>query len=906
MVGSLRSALLIATALTVCGTASAEGATEPVYQFDIQAQPLSQALTEFSQASAQQIIYSEDLTKDHTAPALRGNYTAGKALGVLLAGTDLKSEPSASGVLMIQKRETAGSAETPETVIVTGTARAERRFDVDYAVNSLSQDQVAKLAPINYADMLGMLPGIQVEATGGEVQNITRVRGIPDDRGYLVFQQDGLPFFQEIDGYFFNSGDGMNRYDLMTERVEVVRGGPSAIYASDAAAIANNITVTGSDKSRGKAQVTLGDSGLYRIDAMQSGALTDNTHYAIGGFLRYNSGYRDNGFPTDKGGQLRANITRDLGHGTLKISGTYLNDHNVFYLPIPVADPNNPSVSLNKYINYFSGTMNSPVFRNVTISYQDGNGVTRSLNRDLSNGRHITFANLATSYEGNFDDWLVSFKAGYTVGKLDFDALYSTTNPYDANAFEANFFPKAQAAFASQGSVARLGFALAGTNGSVAYDPYAASGLVMQAQYRAVTSSFYSGQSDLSVGHKFETGFGSHDIKIGVYDAIWHLANFKAYQVYLIEVASKPRTLDLAAYSANGSVLGYVTDHGALNDASTLASGKTDASMIALYANDTWDIIQDLRLDAGIRQEWYNYNGVGAEVASQNRGNALTLADDSSRYFTGATYTHTMKPKATNWTVGLNYDFNANFGTYGRVSHTEVPPSSGEAYSDNPSTTITKANQYEFGFKAAFERSYFYVTGFYTKFDPLDASFTAYNPQTGRNDQTLDFVGTATVMGVEIDGNYSPLSWLSIAGSLTINDPQYQDLFNNAGADPHAVNGKQIVREPKIYGNIRPTVNFDLGGDQFEVYGRYEYTGKRFVDYFNQTALPSYDSIGAGITATHGDWKIQLVGDNLANAHGLTEGNPRTDVLNGQGNKTAVYGRPVFGRSFRLIVGTSW
>ena len=92
----------------------------------------------------------------------------------------------------------AAQSATGEEVIVTGSARRQRRFDVSYAVNSLGQDDVKRLAPLNFADLLGKLPGIQVEATGGEVQNVTRIRGIPTDDGYAVFQQDGLPLFQSI------------------------------------------------------------------------------------------------------------------------------------------------------------------------------------------------------------------------------------------------------------------------------------------------------------------------------------------------------------------------------------------------------------------------------------------------------------------------------------------------------------------------------------------------------------------------------------------------------------------------------------------------------------------------------------------------------------------------------------
>jgi hypothetical protein len=114
------------------------------------------------------------------------------------------------------------------------------------------------------------------------------------------------------------------------------------------------------------------------------------------------------------------------------------------------------------------------------------------------------------------------------------------------------------------------------------------------------------------------------------------------------------------------------------------------------------------------------------------------------------------------------------------------------------------------------------------------------------------------------------------------------------------------VREPKIFGNIRPSYNFNFGDKVVDVFGSYAYTGKRYVDLFNATVLPSYHSIGAGITITRGEWQLMLTGDNLTNAKGLTEGNPRTDTLSGQGSSVAIYGRPVFGRSARLVVSKAW
>lgn len=787
-----------------------------------------------------------------------------------------------------------------DDIIVTGSTRAQRRFDASYAINTVSQEDIEKIAPVNFADLIGQLPGFQTEITGGEVQNIYRIRGLPNDGGFVSFQQDGLPLFHENDGVFFR-GDAILKQDLMTERVEVVRGGPAPVYASYSGAIVNAITVTGTDTPRGRAQVTLGDTGLYRLDAMQAGPLGGNTYYAVGGFLRYHDGYRDNGFANDKGGQIRANIKHDLGNGSIKLNLNYVNDHNVFYLPIPTADPRNPSISLDPYIDYFDGTMNSPAFRNVNLKYRDGAGVIQNRTSDLSDGRHMQMGNIGVQYDADFEGWLVSAKAGYTQGKLDFTAFYSTTNPADATSFANGYLARATAAF---GAVSRFGYVLAGT--TTAYDPAAASGLVMQGQYRDIHSNFYSGQANLSVAKRFDTPLGSHDLKLGLYASLYGEDSRTTYQNYLIEVAGKPRTLDLVAYSATGTVLGRVTDNGVLNYAATLNQGDSDAKMIAIYANDTWEIVPGLRIDAGIRHERYDYEGWAALTTQANLGDVTTLADDATRAFTGAIVNAELSPKVTNWTVGANYDFNNHIGVYGRASHLETPPNVQTAMSINPTIITTVADQYEVGLKLASGRSYLYVTGFYTNFDPLNASFLAYDPTTGRNDVNVPFIGEAQVKGIEFDGAWQVTPWFTLNGALTVSDPKYKNFESTTGADPEQAEGNQIVRQPKVYGNIRPSFDFTTSGTEVSVYGRYTYMGKRYVDLYNNTALPEYGTVGAGVTLRRGGWQVQLVGDNLFNAHGLTEGNTRTDSLSGQGSAEAIYGRPIFGRNFRLVVGTSW
>ncbi|WP_188062371.1 TonB-dependent receptor [Sphingobium sp. KCTC 72723] len=797
-------------------------------------------------------------------------------------------------------QQPAEAGEAQGDIIVTGSTRAQRRFDVSYAINTISNEDVEKIAPVNFADLIGQLPGFQTEITGGEVQNIYRIRGLPNDGGFVSFQQDGLPLFHENDGVFFR-GDAILKQDLMTDHVEVVRGGPAPVYASYSGAIINAITVTGSDTPRGKAQLTLGDTGLYRLDAYQAGPLGKNTYYAIGGFMRLHDGYRDNGFPNDKGGQIRANIKHDLDNGSIKLSLNYVNDHNVFYLPIPIADPRNPAVSLNPYIDFFEGTMNSPALRNVNLKYRDGAGVIQNQTSDLSDGRHMQMINIGAQYEADFDGWLVSAKAGYTQGQLDFTAFYSTTNPADATSFANGYLARATTAF---GAVSRFAYVLAGTN--TVYNPAAASGLVMQGQYRDIHSKYYSTQGNFSVAKRFDTGIGSHDIKLGLYASAYGESSRTTYQNYLIEVAGKPRTLDLVAYNAAGTELGRVTDNGVLSYAATLSQGDADAKMFALYANDTWEVIPGLRIDAGIRHERYDYKGWAALTTQANLGSTTTLADDTTRAFTGAIVNAQLKPSVTNWTVGANYDFSANVGIYGRASHLETPPNVQTVMSINPTIITTVADQFEAGLKLASGRSYLYVTGFYTNFDPLNASFLAFDPTTGRNDVNIPFIGEAKVKGVEFDASVAVTPWFTLNGALTISDPKYKSFQSSTGANPEQVEGNQIVRQPKIYGNIRPSFDFQTGETDISVYGRYTYMGKRFVDLYNNTALPAYGTVGAGLTARHGSWQMQVVGDNLFNAHGLTEGNTRTDSLSGQGSAEAIYGRPIFGRNFRLVISKSW
>lgn len=90
-----------------------------------------------------------------------------------------------------------------------------------------------------------------------------------------------------------------------------------------------------------------------------------------------------------------------------------------------------------------------------------------------------------------------------------------------------------------------------------------------------------------------------------------------------------------------------------------------------------------------------------------------------------------------------------------------------------------------------------------------------------------------------------------------------------------------------------------------EAFVGYGFTGRCYVDVLNVTALSSLGTVEAGATLTHQGWRLQPVGENLANKMGLTKDDSRTDILSGQAPPSPIYGHPLFGRSFS-VVGRKW
>ncbi len=256
-----RGALLLTSALvgvTVFGLAGVANAKDSTYRFDIPAESLSQALTDFSQASQHQIIFSENVVHGHKISGLHGSYTVEQALHALLAGTDLEMQTNATGVLMVrQKKRQAASDEGAtnpnaeiETVTVTGTHI--RGAQVASSVVAITQEQIQQGGFNNLGEVARSIPenfsgGQNPELTGSggpnTNQNISsgsafNLRGLGPGATLTLLNGSRMSY----DGPF-EAVDVSSIPVAAIDHVEVLLDGASSVYGSDAVAGVANVVL---------------------------------------------------------------------------------------------------------------------------------------------------------------------------------------------------------------------------------------------------------------------------------------------------------------------------------------------------------------------------------------------------------------------------------------------------------------------------------------------------------------------------------------------------------------------------------------------------------------------------------------------------------------------------------------
>ncbi len=791
--------------------------------------------------------------------------------------------------------ENQEAAKAQQEVVVTGTTAKHRtKLESSVAITTVDQEKLAKIAPHSLADSLQQVPGLWVEASGGEVSNNVSPRGLSGGAAFafISLQEDGLPVI--YDGELV---DVLMREDLTIKRFEAIRGGTSAILSTNGpAAIVNFISQKGTRTPQGAFKLTLGDYGMLRTEGVYSAPLNEDWSYAAGGYYRRGNGVRPTGITADHGGQFRLNLTRQLEDGSLNLSAKLVNDHNTFYLPIPMTDAKNPRGIPGVNPNY--GTMQSSDvahIRNITT-----NGVIET---NLDTAFHVNAKVFGVDWQQGLNNgWSFRNNARYTIYDVAPHSIFNAANSFLVTAENRLKFDDVAEMTKRFGGTPKFMYS---ASKQIINDPSQLNGngfvtdQVAETRFRSLNHFF----NNLSLSHETK----NNSFTTGLLFAYQKLNQDSDYGARIVtEVKDQPRRLDIVSVAADGKILGYLSDQGVVRNAYFYERHQGDMKSLSYYLNDEWKLSDKLRIDGGARYEVARYNVNDEEVEYGDRfvgGTAIPGAfnpDGSDKdniiannYFrnagTGVWKNSRTTIKEWSYTAGFNYAFNDNFAMYGRYASGNNMPTlySGDSFVNG----ATRLSFTEVGLRYLSKNWSTSATLFKTKFDNL--AFGQTNPITGEPQDV--FVKTIST-GLELEGNIRLHPMFSLDYIATIQKAEIN------GIDPRVPeakqNGNQVLRTPNVQIRLTPTLHFSFG----EVFLSYYHVGKRFADFENALELPAYKVVDLGAQFHYDkNWTINFKLNNLTNSIGLTEGNPRSG-FNQSSNGNLFYARPVLGRHATLAV----
>jgi outer membrane receptor protein involved in Fe transport len=833
-----------------------------------------------------------------SARPFRAATTVGAAVAGILWGTG----GVAWGQAAQEQAPATGGGELQE-VVVTATAQGVRKLDASYNIVTASLQDIAMANPGSAAEIYKLSPGIWPEASGGQTGVNVDVAGFPlggGDSPYSTTMIQGLPLYGSPYLSFMDNSS-LIRMDDTVERVEIVQGGTSALFGpGQPGATENFILRTGSDKPEGSLGVTFFSEGGERVDAFQSGKLTDGWYGSIGGFYRESDGVRNSQYPSDIGGQLTATLKHDLDNGSVMFWARTMHDHNQWYADFPYT-VSNGSIHTYPGFDQLNSTYNGKQLQNFQIPDPACNCFE---NDDISDGRGGDLNYFGSELKQSFGNgWSISNNFIFDGGYVDTHALINAGNPTTLSSFISGLtLPSVLTPAMVQAT-------------------YASGQPVSPSQSVIEEEVWYVQKKITNIADEFrvtkDLGFGN-TLTFGLYVTHYTMNDNWSISANAL-ITNQPNASPIILSATAGGHLyqvsspqGIVTANGGYY---ILQNG--DATNIAPYLSDSWKIGPWL-FDAGVRVEHINLAQETTNTSNVQMGTAYDLWDNAVTLPNGTYSKGDENNTMPTVSGGVNYEFSDNMSAYVRANNgvlfenmDDVRCNINNGKDGCPSKVpLQTVQNYEFGYKIQNRWMYIDASVYYKEFSGI-----AYTPE---NDVGVP-IGPASTYGSDSKGgrlvgsvnpfatsDNQPLSTFKITVNGIYEDAVYKNfqgcfLYENINSVETcgSANGNQLARLPKYQVRVTPsdTQLFSWGTLTEQV--TYENIGKRFQDDTNLTPLPSYYDLGAGIDAHVGDkWEFRLLGSNLTNQIGLTEGNARfggNTVQNNVGMGRSILGREVNG-----------
>ena len=763
-----------------------------------------------------------------------------------------------------------------QEIVVTGNANrlGLRKLDASYSISTATAEQIREVQPISTADLLKIVPGVWVETSGGETGANVFIRGFPStgDAPFLSIEMNSSPIFAPSSLSFLEDSS-LFRIDDTVDHVEVLRGGPSPIFANgQPGATTNFILKEGTQDPHLSMRATYGTEGMYRGDVVAQGPITDDTTFMLGGFYRYSKGLRHTGFTGDLGGQVTGSITHKFDQGKLTVYGRYLDDKNAFYTPMPVLED-----AQGKFhtIPGFDARDDTLVGKEIELTQIEvgpsiNGGPTQKKGIDLSKGRGARIYTLGSTFSYDFGLFQVQNNMSFTKGQANTYALFTGSNPETAAQYIADQLAAPYGVGATGGTVT---FA----NNGATVGP---NQQVIQAGIWSVEKHIKSFTDELKLSREM---FSGNTLTLGGYYAhvtdhdLWYLGNN-------VLLALEPQARVLNATLNNGAIL---TRNGFTSGPTFDVNNSYKSDNVAGYVSDEWKIGK-LRLDGGARVEHTKIKGTFEGLSTVDLdGNPLTVFNNGATILNGTFTKANYHKTQVSWTAGATYSFTDNLNGFVRANGGALLPQFDDLRANASTPQFIKpqkVKQYEVGLKTSTHYYDVFLTGFYNRFHNL--LFQDLQLINGVLTNVTSF-GGSRAYGVEFEGAVRPVEGVQIATRGVYQDGKFKDFGTNTG--------NEVNRQPKFQIQVIPSYTFRTDWGKVRVFGTYTHVGNRFADKENTQKLGKYDTVDLGASIDLNDrFSIQATVENVTNKLALTEGNIRQV---GQANTNGFFlGRPIFGR----------
>ena len=745
------------------------------------------------------------------------------------------------------------------------------------------------------SSLVSQVPGVFIDGSLGEVYTRVYARGVSasaeDNIGwyYQSLQEDGLP--TSIVQYNYFSPDFFHRTDLMTSKLEAVRGGKSGVLFQNAPGGAFNFISKSPQAASNEVKTTVGFVGesnaFLRQDALFILPLkSESWSAAVSGFYRYDQGHRNTDYPWNKGGQGRAKLQKTFSQGVFTLTTKYLNDQVNRHTGLAATNWENPQAAFDQ--NFNSTALMLP---RMDTSIPGANGY----DFNSAKGIHLTDLSVQSSLGLSIQDWALDLRGKVSKKKMDWNTSFSN-QPLGLESFLPYFLSGGQFPFGNiEFADINTNEVLATINNLGALNAFQGE----QPTYEYVTGSLPNNallgiapwkKTDELNEQIFQLGlsrkFITHDLHFGGLVSHANLDYFTNASFAFATFEAKPRLLTATLLGEGGSRIALSDNQGLTNYGGLFfESGEMNVNQQALFLNDNIDIFQALSAEIGFRYENISHHGdldipSVVEQAGGIDGNPITDYDNGQQIASGQTQEIDFNYNYLSYSAAISYEISSHQQLHARYSNTNKAPELNyyiQNFSGLPINNpgdVQNIIQTEITYRYAKNPISISLTAFSSALKNIGFYDFVFDQQTNEIYYAPVQINNTRTNGLEAEWSFLINQQFSLRGSQTIQQSEAlrYTVYNTNGsagiADDFTTDfsGNALPHTPKLMSRITLLSKVN----QLLTSLSWQHMGSRFGNVENSFTLPSFNTIDANINFTFNDkFNLGVKIENLLNSAGL-------------------------------------